>query len=74
MLSAFVMWVFRGWSQANITGANLSWPGDFRLKIDLGKGTGKGRDIWIFGAVNLATYFAASFVYDPVPLFAGVLD
>jgi hypothetical protein len=50
--------VYRGWSQANIVGANLLWPGDFHLHVEVSGG--KRRDIWIFGAVNGITHFAAS--------------
>lgn len=50
----------RGWTQANLTGANLTWPSElFR--------TGGRRltqsEVWKFGAVNSVTYFSCSFMW-----------
>ena len=62
---------YRGWSQANITGANLSWPVEF-LHLNTTSTTPLGRnttidqlqlqngDSWIFGWVNSSAYFTAS--------------
>ncbi|KAL1956679.1 hypothetical protein VTO42DRAFT_6929 [Malbranchea cinnamomea] len=66
--------IVQGWSQANITGANLHWPGDFGRSITrtdtYADHDGRPKDpddilwpnVWIFGAVNSVTYFAASLI------------
>ena len=66
---------YRGWSQANITSANLSWPVEFlhpnttSTTLDIapsGRNTTidklqlQNGDSWIFGWVNSSAYFTAS--------------
>lgn len=56
------------WDQQAIAGANLGWPADFGLNVDLDNPNTNG--IWIFGAVNAITYFSASvvgaYISDPL--------
>lgn len=47
----------RGWDQASITGANLSWPEEMGLSD-----VHHGSDKWKFGAVNAISFFAAATV------------
>ncbi|EON67455.1 hypothetical protein W97_06709 [Coniosporium apollinis CBS 100218] len=57
--------IARGWAQQSITGANLGWPGEFGLKVELNRKNVVDvvtRDVWILGAVNSISYFGASFV------------
>jgi MFS family permease len=52
----------RGWVQSSLNGANLWWPHEFGLCVDLnGPGTGS-HDTWIFAAVGAVTYLSAAFV------------
>lgn len=75
ILSFILTGYFRGWAQANITGANLDWPEAFNRDVILNgidyedtlTTDGKldpdiidWQNVWIFGAVNGVTYFAAS--------------
>ncbi|KAN0067851.1 hypothetical protein V8E54_014098 [Elaphomyces granulatus] len=53
--------VVQGWSQASITGANLSWPGEFGLDVNNQAG-GHSGDLWVFGMVNLSIYLGAGFM------------
>ena len=48
---------FRGWDQTGSAGANLDWPQAFGLNTDE-----KSNDVWLFGVVNAAPYFASSIV------------
>lgn len=62
--------IAQGWDQASITGANLLWPSEMNLKVDLAKEDVRTRDVWIFGGVNAITYFAAcslgAWISDPL--------
>lgn len=58
--------LLRGWSQENLTGANLSWPDELF-------NTQNGRiPTWNFGAVNSVSYFSASLL--SVPLLYKLLE
>jgi len=59
LLTCCIGAIVQGWAQANITGANLSRPGDFGLDVN-DQGQPQGGSIWIFGLVNSSTYFIAS--------------
>jgi hypothetical protein len=50
----------RGWVQSSIAGANLQWPAEFGLNVDINNPY--THDVWVFGAVNAITYFSASAV------------
>jgi len=66
--------IARGWAQQSITGANLGWPGEFGLKVELNRKNVVDvvtRDVWILGAVNSISYFGASFVYVVKFLFSS---
>ncbi|KAI9694375.1 MAG: hypothetical protein M1820_008975 [Bogoriella megaspora] len=54
--------ITQGWDQQSINGANLSWPTEFGLDVNLDfhKNARPG-DVWIFGIVNAATYLSAAF-------------
>ena len=45
----------RGWDQTGSAGANLNWPQAFGLNT-----SENNNDIWIFGLVNAAPYFASA--------------
>lgn len=61
LLTCCIGAIVQGWSQANITGADLFWPTELGLDVDA-QGSPQGKDIWIFGLVNSSTFFAASLV------------
>ncbi|KAG9242174.1 putative sugar transporter [Calycina marina] len=72
LLTCCVAAIAQGWDQASITGANLLWPADMGLEVNLAhpeKGLKTG-DVWKFGGVNAITYFAASslgaWISDPL--------
>ncbi|GAM41913.1 sugar transporter [Talaromyces pinophilus] len=48
-----------GWTQANLTGANLNWPYEL---FDAQKRPLTQSEVWKFGAVNSVTYFSCSFL------------
>ncbi|OCK80630.1 putative galactose-proton symport [Lepidopterella palustris CBS 459.81] len=52
--------IVQGWVQSSIAGANLQWPSEFHLNVDINNPY--THDVWIFGAVNAITYFSASAV------------
>ncbi|KUJ16458.1 uncharacterized protein LY89DRAFT_558025, partial [Mollisia scopiformis] len=68
LLTCCIAAIAQGWDQASLTGANLSWPTDFGLRVD--GVSQRRRDVWIFGGVNSITYFAASgvgaWISDPL--------
>jgi MFS family permease len=68
MLTCCLGALTQGWDQQGIAGANLGWPGEFGLDINLDNAN--NNDIWIFGAVNAITYFSASvvgaYISDPL--------
>jgi hypothetical protein len=49
----------RGWTQANLTGANLKWPYEL---FEAKNRPLTQPEIWKFGAVNSVTYFSCSFM------------
>ncbi|KAH8696407.1 putative sugar transporter [Talaromyces proteolyticus] len=55
LLTCAIGAIVQGWSQANLTGANLLWP------LDLFNNNTTSTT-WKFGAVNSVTYFSASLV------------
>jgi MFS family permease len=55
LLTCCVAAIAQGWDQGSLTGANLTWPGDFGLDTDVSR-----RARWIFGGVNAIAYFATS--------------
>ncbi|PGH14042.1 hypothetical protein AJ79_03312 [Helicocarpus griseus UAMH5409] len=58
--------IVQGWAQSNIIGANLLWPEEFKIQSYLNpfdtEANPLWKDVWIFGAVNGVTYFAASLI------------
>ncbi len=53
-----LIWIsYRGWDQTGSAGANLDWPKAFGLDTDA-----NSNDVWIFGLVNAAPYFASAFL------------
>ena len=70
LITCCVAAVAQGWDQASLTGANLLWPIEMHLEVDLSKPQVRTRDVWIFGGVNGVTYFAASslgaWISDPL--------
>jgi len=70
LLTCCVAAIAQGWDQASITGANLLWPSEMDLKVNLAEEDVRTRDVWIFGGVNAITYFAAcsigAWISDPL--------
>jgi len=56
--------IVQGWSQTNITGANLGWPDELGLPnvYSNSDSNAPGKDYWAFGGVNSVMYFTASLV------------
>ncbi|MCJ1355824.1 MAG: hypothetical protein MMC33_005816 [Icmadophila ericetorum] len=51
----------QGWDQSSINGANLGWPTEFGLNVNLTcKDDAITSDIWIFSFVNASTYLTAA--------------
>ncbi|KAH8593996.1 hypothetical protein B0O99DRAFT_652918 [Bisporella sp. PMI_857] len=69
LLTCCVSAIAQGWDQASLTGANLKWPSEMNLHVDVTKDA-RTKDVWIFGGVNAVTYFAASslgaWISDPL--------
>ncbi|KAL9114677.1 MAG: hypothetical protein Q9227_001355 [Pyrenula ochraceoflavens] len=79
--------IVQGWNQSNLNGANLQWPREFCVPVNIlypyERGprishcppSDPGRNIWIFGAVNAISYFAAATVgcwlSDPLNEYVG---
>lgn len=61
LLACAIGAIVQGWTQANLTGANLLWPWDL-FRIQSNTNTLSTSQTWKFGAVNSATYFSASLV------------
>ena len=45
------------------SGANLGWPTDFGLSVDLQHPGQNAHDVWIFGIINASSYLSAALVY-----------
>lgn len=57
--------IVQGWDQSSINGANLSWPRELGLPVDLthpDSNPSNSHDVWIFGIVNAASYFSAAII------------
>jgi hypothetical protein len=79
LLTCTVGAVVQGWVQGAIVGANLGWPAEFGLSINLNDPQHQKvitSDVWLFGGVNAIVFFAASlvgaFLCDPLTeIFVG---
>ncbi|OCL12086.1 galactose-proton symporter [Glonium stellatum] len=60
ILTCCVGAIVQGWVQSSIAGANLQWPAEFGLSVNVNNPY--THDVWLFGAVNAITYFSASAV------------
>lgn len=60
ILTCCVGAIVQGWVQSSIAGANLQWPAEFGLNVNIKNPY--THDVWLFGAVNAITYFSASAV------------
>ncbi|KAI9762396.1 MAG: hypothetical protein M1840_001257 [Geoglossum simile] len=52
--------ITQGWDQASINGANLGWPKEFHLKVDLASPQKHPHDVWLFSIVNASAYLSAA--------------
>lgn len=54
--------IVQGWDQSSINGANLTWPGDLGVPVDLSQPTQRATNVWIFSIVNASSYFSAALI------------
>ncbi|KAF2839531.1 MFS general substrate transporter [Patellaria atrata CBS 101060] len=54
--------ITQGWDQSSINGANLGWPREFGLNVNLMDPTTHAHDVWLFAIVNASTYLSAGIV------------
>lgn len=62
LLTCCIAAVVQGWDQSTINGANLGWPSEFGLSVNLRDPNKNSGDVWLFGLVNASTYLSAALV------------